>query len=268
MLKKYLSKFTIDILPSIMATVVGAYIVNVYIIPKTREERPPAPAAQSVPAPDKAAAKPAEAATAVDALEPAKKPVEKAAADKTDAAKPETAKTDAVKSAESRRHVPAREKAVAKAEPAKSELPAAAPVPTPAVATVGIAPAGDANDLARAAIERLSRGDKAEAPRMPERTAAVQPPAPASQLPALPPVQQVQPMQQLPPPIVVSTPSVENPQPMERAEQPRRPRPPGEIPVPLATEANADTGRTNVVEDVLSGARSMFDKVIPGPFAR
>lgn len=268
MLKKYLSKFTVDILPSVFATVVGAYIVNYYIIPKAREDRPPAPAAaQSAPAQDRAAAKPAEA-VAADAAEPAPpsakkadKPVEKAVAEKSD--KPDTAKTDTNKAAESRRHPPTREKAVAKAEPSKAEPVAAAPAPAPVLATVGTAPSGDANDLARAAIERLSRGEKAEAPRapdvprVPERTAAVQPAS-----------QQTQSMQQLPPPIVVSNPSIEQ---LAPAAQSRGPRPPGDVPVPMRElQASADErgGRTNVVEDVLSGAKSMFDKVIPRSFER
>ena len=149
MLKKYLSKFTIDILPSVFATVVGAYIVNYYIIPKAREDRPPAPAAaQSAPAAEKAIAKPAEAAAAVDAPEsaaiPAKKtadkPAEKALtekSDKADAAKTDATKTDSSKAVEARRHAPSREKAVAKAEPAKSESSIAAPSPTPVFATIG-----------------------------------------------------------------------------------------------------------------------------------
>ncbi len=49
MLHKYLSKFTIDILPSILATIVGAYIVNHYIIPKASPDRPAA-AVASTPA--------------------------------------------------------------------------------------------------------------------------------------------------------------------------------------------------------------------------
>ncbi len=281
MLKKYLSKFTVDILPSVFATVVGAYIVNYYIIPKAREDRPPAPAAaQSAPAPDKAAAKPAEAAAEVmNAAEPAlttpvkktaDKPVEKAVTERSE-------KADSGKSGEARRHAPVREKAVAKAEPpksepTKSEAPAIAPAPTPVLATVGTAPAGDANDLARAAIERLSRGDKADAPRAseasraPERTVSAQPQI----VPAPQPVQQVQPMQQLPPPIVVSKPNIENSQ-LERGEWSRGPRPPSDVPVPMREmQANAEErgGRTNVVEDVLSGARSMFDRVIPRPFER
>src|SRR5881275_1040682 len=56
MLKKYISKFTIDILPSVLATIIGAYIVNHYIVTK-----PDAPAAAVVSTPEtaKAAAEPA-----------------------------------------------------------------------------------------------------------------------------------------------------------------------------------------------------------------
>jgi hypothetical protein len=276
MLKKYLSKFTVDILPSVFATVVGAYIVNYYIIPKAREDRPPAAAAAMSAKPPESGqakspdAKPAEtSADVVDAPEPAptpaKKPVEKASTEKSD--KAEAAKAAAEKAAESRRHA-ARDKAVAKAEPV-----AVAPAPTPVLATVGTAPAGDANDLARAAIERLSRGEKVEAPRapeasrVPERTASAQP----QSAPVV--LQPAQPMQQLPPPITLSNPNVENFGPSaERAEQSRGPRPPGNVPVPMRgdMQANADdrSGRTNVVEDVLSGAKSMFDRVIPRSFER
>ena len=56
MLKKYLSKFTIDILPSVAATVIGAYIVNHYIVTRPGTD---APVAAAVSAADpKAAAKP------------------------------------------------------------------------------------------------------------------------------------------------------------------------------------------------------------------
>lgn len=281
MLKKYLSKFTVDILPSVFATVVGAYIVNYYIIPKARDDRPPATAtAASTPTqagqskapqikatdakPDASADQPVNASEAAQTA--GKKPIDKAGSDKSD--KAEGAKAPE-KAAESRRHNP-REKTVAKAEPS-----AVVPPSTPVVATVGAAPAGDVNDLARAAIERLSRGEKietpraVEVPRAAERTASVQP-QPAA---ILPPTQQAQPMQQLPPPIVLSNPSVENPMSSTgRFEASRDPRPPGNVPVPMRgdLQANADDGggRTNVVEDVLSGAKSMFDKVIPRSFER
>ena len=277
MLKKYLSKFTVDILPSVFATVVGAYIVNYYIIPKAREDRPPAAAAAMSAKPiESGQAKPFEAKPAETAVEmmdtpvsaPTKKPVDKATAEKSDKA---DAAKGVEKAAESRRHTPARENAVAKAEPA-----AVAAVPTPVLATVGSVPPGDANDLARAAIERLSRGEKAEAPRppeaarAPERTASAQP----QSAPVIlqPTVQQAQPMQQLPPPIVVSNPNPENSQLGDRAESSRGPRPPGSVPVPMRGDMQATAedrgGRTNVVEDVLSGAKSMFDRVIPRSFER
>src|SRR4051794_36960412 len=50
MLKKYVSKFTIDILPSVLATIIGAYIVNHYIVAKPAD----APVAAAVSAPDPA----------------------------------------------------------------------------------------------------------------------------------------------------------------------------------------------------------------------
>src|SRR3954452_1183363 len=51
MLKKYISKFTIDILPSVLATIIGAYIVNHYIVSK-----PDAPAAAVASTPESAKA--------------------------------------------------------------------------------------------------------------------------------------------------------------------------------------------------------------------
>ena len=41
MLKKYVAKFTVDILPSVAATVIGAYIVNHYIVTSRPEPRSP-----------------------------------------------------------------------------------------------------------------------------------------------------------------------------------------------------------------------------------
>jgi hypothetical protein len=305
MLKKYISKFTIDILPSIVATIVGAYIVNHYIIPKAGADRPAA-AAAAVPdgkAPEKtatakamtakaSAARPAETSSDVANVPDAttakgidKPVVEKASIDKSD--KPETASLPT----EQRRHqpVPRDTKAVAKVTPAPV-MPAAV---APALATVGTAPANDgsaderrdANDLARAAIERLSRSEPRtqEAVRTPEASRAPE----APRLQETPRVQEVvrtvpaQQMQQLPPPIVVATPSIENPNmgsqaPDQQAEQSgfRRPRPPGDIPtaLPLDLQANAAgtprPERTNVAEDVLSAAKSVFNSVIPHPFDR
>ncbi|HEX7789253.1 MAG TPA: hypothetical protein VF467_01855 [Afipia sp.] len=278
MLQKYLSKFTIDILPSILATIVGAYIVNHYIIPKASPDRPAAAVASTPaePKPDTkaATAKPAEnSADLANLPESAPAKVgDKPAVEKASIEKPEAATTP-----EPRRHQPAlREKAAAK--------PAPAPVaPAPVLATVGTAPAAnasaderrDANDLARAAIERLNRSEPRaqETARTPETPRAPEAPRvqEAARTVAPPPVQQ------LPPPIVVATPSVEKfdstPSQAERSES-RRIRPPGEIPTPQPVDLQANavseprSERTNVAEDVLSAAKSVFNSVIPRPFER
>jgi hypothetical protein len=123
----------------------------------------------------------------------------------------------------------------------------------------------DANDLARAAIERLHRASTASEPaRAPETPRVIAAPAPAP--PAAP---QLQP---LPPPIMVSTPPDGKPPypPAARPDDPQRPRPPAEIPdprPPLDLRADAvdaqPQGRPSVAEDVLSAAKSMFHSVLP-----
>src|SRR5260370_18048697 len=40
MLKKYISKFAMDILPSVAATIIGAYVVNHYIVTKPAANAP------------------------------------------------------------------------------------------------------------------------------------------------------------------------------------------------------------------------------------
>jgi hypothetical protein len=224
MLHKYLSKFTIDILPSILATIVGAYIVNHYIIPKASPDRPAA-AVASTPAEPKPDTKAATAKPAENSADLANLPesVPAKAGDKPVVEKASIEKPEAATTPEPRRHQPAlREKAAAKPAPA----PAA---PAPVLATVGTAPAAnasaderrDANDLARAAIERLNRSEPRpqeaarapetprapEAPRVQEAARTVSPPS----------------MQQLPPPIVVATPSVEKLDPMP-SQQPNAPK--------------------------------------------
>ncbi|WPO41442.1 hypothetical protein [Tardiphaga sp. 42S5] len=278
MLHKYLSKFTIDILPSILATIVGAYIVNHYIIPKASPDRPAA-AVASTPAEPKPGTKAATAKPAENSADLANLPesAPAKAGDKPVVEKASIEKPEAATTPEPRRHQPAlREKAAAKPAPAPA-------TPASVLATVGTAPAAnasaderrDANDLARAAIERLNRSEPRpqeaartaetprapEAPRVQEAARTVSPPS----------------MQQLPPPIVVATPSVEKLDPMpSQAERPevRRIRPPGDIPTPQPMDLQADAAgtprseRTNVAEDVLSAAKSVFNSVIPRPFER
>jgi hypothetical protein len=297
---KIASKFAMDIFPSVIATILGAYIVNHYIISKPDA---PTAAAVSSAAPKKADlksdAKPAEkSADLGNAPEPgvkAKPFVEKSVVEKPVVEKPvvekpvekpadkadRPAETASIP-ADTRRH-PAnpREKAVAKTVPVQPMVPAVEPVvatpnTTPPV-EAAIAPDRDANDLARAAIERL-RGMPGGSPRAPEAARLPDPPrvvaAPAPAAPSSVPLPSVQP---LPPPIMVSTPPAETfdaqtkpSYPVTaRGDDPRRPTPPADIPDPRPLDLRADAvapkprEHTNVAEDVLSAAKSMFHSVLP-----
>jgi len=312
MLKKYISKFAMDIFPSVAATIIGAYIVNHYIATKPAANAPAAavssarPPAEAKPAPElaKAGSKvPETSADVVNLPEPgikAKGISEKAMIEKTAAEKPIVVEKPAEKSADkaaetasipagTRRHQPTpREKAVAKAVPAPAQP--AASVSAPVVAAPGTVPAPpveaaivpeerrDANDLARAAIERL-RGANEPSPRAQE--AARVPEAPRAQDP--PRVVSASPVRPLPPPILVSTPTAQTfdssgssqmrPPYAARIDDPRRPTPPADIPAaspsapPLDLHAEAEEpsrrGHTTVAEDVLSAAKSVFHAVLP-----
>ena len=310
MLKKYISKFAMDIFPSVAATIIGAYIVNHYIATKPAANAPAAavssarPPAEAKPAPElaKAGGKvPETSADVVNLPEPgikAKGISEKAMIEKTAAEKPIVVEKPAEKSADkpaetasipaaTRRHQPTpREKAVAKAVPAPAQP--AASVSAPVVAAPATVPPveaaivpeerRDANDLARAAIERL-RGANEPSPRAQE--AARVPEAPRAQDP--PRVVSASPVRPLPPPILVSTPTTQTfdssgssqmrPPYAARIDDPRRPTPPADIPAaspsapPLDLHAEAEEpsrrGHTTVAEDVLSAAKSVFHAVLP-----
>ncbi|MBC7583978.1 hypothetical protein FNL55_23195 [Tardiphaga sp. vice352] len=273
---KYISKFTIDILPSIIATIVGAYIVTHYINPKNDADKPAASVASTPDAAidSKAAvASPAEKSADIVGAPavPAGKPrVEKASIDKSE--------KDSASAPNPGRHQPViRDKPVAKATPA---------VVTPPVATVSIAPAAsptpeerrDANELARAAIERLRTTREAQ----PVVQEAAKPTEPSHVQEAARSVPAPQTLQQLPPPINVSTPPIESygstpsrpPYAADRNADSRGPVPPGDIPSPPPLDLQADSARsnrgerTNVAEDVLSAAKSVFHSVIPKQFDR
>jgi hypothetical protein len=319
---KYVSKFTLDILPSVVATIVGAYIVNHYIVTKPGADAPVG-AVLSTTEP-KAEAKVAPEAAKADAKAPEKTPEkapetssgvanipepgvkakgisEKAILEKSAAEKPAEKSADkpaetASIPVETRRHQP-REKAIAKSIPVPVQP--SAPASVPVVAAPNIAPSvppveaaiapeerRDANDLARAAIERL-RGVGDGSPRAQE--SARIPDAPrVPDLPrvvAAPPVA-APPIRPLPPPIMVSTPAAETFDPAAgssqmkppyagaaRIDDPRRPTPPAEIPAaapasrPLDLHAEAaepsTREHTTVAEDVLSAAKSVFHAVLP-----
>lgn len=278
----YLKKFAMEIVPSVAATIIGAYIVNHYI--NAKPEVPPAGQVSTVqPGSDagkakahsdaKVAANPAAGVKAKGVSERAlleqnasaekavviEKPQEKSQ-DKS-AEKP--VETTASLAPDAKRPAPVR---AAKA-PSQAALPVIAAAP--ADASAAVEEHRDANDLARAAIDRLrpnADAPRAPAPRAPEvvrapeesRTAAGTAPA----------------VRPLPPPIVVSTPS-ESPEPVApRYEDSSRPTPPAEIPQaipvmrpPLDLRAEvspeAPKPKTNVAEDMLSAAKSMFHSVLP-----
>jgi hypothetical protein len=185
---------------------------------------------------------------------------------------------------ETRRHQPApREKAIAKTVPAPAPPSVAVSAPVVAApaaeAVVGPEERRDANDLARAAIERL-RGANDGSPRAQE--AARVPDAPRVQ--DAPRIVAVPPVRPLPPPIMVSTPPAQTfdssvgpshlkPPYAARIDDPGRPTPPADIPAtsppspPLDLHAEAEQpsrrDHTTVAEDVLSAAKSVFHAVLP-----
>ena len=280
---KYLAKISMDIFPSVLATIIGAYIVNHYI-----NARPAAdtPAAVVAPADAGKNGKPADVANLPAPGVKAKGVSEKSISEKSASDKPAADKPAA-----------AHDKAVAKSSPAASTpaTPASAPVveanSAPAAASPAVTP--DANDLARAAIERLRKspeGKAAEkaaeakstetkpsaeakssetksseaksseskaAERTPEQPAVQE----ASRVPEAPRVVTAVPstVRPLPPPINVSTPSPEaygnsgssqaNPPYTASVgnDNPNRLTPPADIPVPVIApplDLRADAGAT------------------------
>jgi hypothetical protein len=302
MIVKYLSKFVLEILPSVVATIIGAYIVNHYIVAKPATDAPVTAAVSTVDPkaadpkasdPKTADPKTADLKTAdLKTADPKKTEVKTAKGSETpsDVAgtpdpgtvkkntadkaieKPADKPTDTASlPVETRRHQPApRDKTVAKTTPAQTPAPAVAPAGVvPVEASPTLDERRDANDMARAAIERLRNSSEAsrapDAPRVQDAPRAVSAP-----------------VQPLPPAIMVSTPSGDafNPNgtapprppyaPVARVEDPRRPTPPADIPtasrpIDLHAEATASMPeqRTTVADDMLSAAKSVFHAVLP-----
>jgi hypothetical protein len=174
---------------------------------------------------------------------------------------------------DTKRHPAApREKAVAKAVAPAVAPVVAAPNPAPPV-EAAIAPDEhrDANDLARAAIERLRANDGVpraqETARLPD----------APRVPDSPRVASAPPVRPLPPPIMVSTPASEAFDATTgsvRIDDPRRPTPPADIPASRPLDLHAEAveqaprPRTNVAEDMLLAAKSVFHAVLPDNSAK
>jgi hypothetical protein len=304
---KYVSKFTMDILPSVVATIIGAYIVNHYIVTRPAADAPVA-AAVSPAVPKKAetandtkpAAKSADIRNIPGPGVKAKGISERAMIEQTAAERPTVVEKAVEKPVEKSADTPAetasipveprhyqpapREKTVAKsaAAPVAPAAPtvAAAPVVAPPTTTVEAAVAPeehrDANELARAAIERL-RGTGDGSPRAQEGARVPDGPRVATA-----PVVSAPPIRPLPPPIMVSTPAAGtfNPVPESSGmrpyragigmDDPNRPTPPADIPeasppLDLRAEVVVPPRRehTTVAEDMLLAAKSVFHAVLP-----
>lgn len=276
----YLKKFTLEILPSVAATVIGAYIVNHYVSkPVNPADKSPIAAAVapadakkngtkgdgstdlvSIPGPGVKAKGISERAMMEKSA--SERPAEVTPLEKPSEVKPaETASAPA----DSRHHATPAPKAMAKTTPA----PAASPVATVEAAPAPAEDHRDANDLARAAIERLRGIDgqsrqeasrSVEAPHLQETPRTVAPsPSPATAA-----------IRPLPPPITVSAPPVEAPAPTAsvRNDDPNRPTPPAEIPPPPPIDLRADASNlaartNNMAQDVLAKTRSMFHALLP-----
>ncbi|MCA1528948.1 hypothetical protein [Bradyrhizobium yuanmingense] len=274
---KYLAKISMDIFPSVLATIIGAYIVNHYINAKPAADTP---AAVTAPAQTGSDGKPTDTANLPASGVKAKGTPEKSVTDKAAVEKPvdhppaaETKAADVAPADTGPRGRPsARDKAAAKSAPAAS-----APVVEANSAPTAASPAPDANDLARAAIERLrkspegkaaeARSSEAKASETKPAEARASDPKPAerpaepavrdaARTPEAPRVVNVEPspVRPLPPPINVSTPSPEtygngasNP-PYTASignDDPNRVTPPADIPVPIIApplDLRADAG--------------------------
>jgi hypothetical protein len=312
---KYLAKFASDILPSVAATIIGAYIVNHYINAKPAA---PAPAAVSSTAAD---SKPADLPTDVANVPAAsvkakgisdkgasdkattdkavadkgtsekaiseKAAFDKAAAEKQDKAKEKTAEKAPEKAQDKSEDKSAETASIStdihrhpilpREKTAIRTIPLTAPSVQPAASASAAANAAaaveasvkpdeqrDANDLARAAIERL----RESSPHSQEAARAAVPQAPAS-------------VQPLPPPVMVAAPAGDTfaPGPDGQMQQaypsaaqgndPNRPVPPADIPQPLEVRTDNDgvpslpQHNKNVAEDMLSAAKSVFHAVLP-----
>jgi hypothetical protein len=287
MVVKFLSKYILEVIPSIVATVIGAYIVTHYINTKTDADKPkaevasPVDSARGVKANE--AAKPAET-TAPKAARAESEPVPTPAAKQTE--KP--SETASAPAEPRRRQTVARERSAAK-------TPVAAPIAETGVKETGLKAeeTRDANEIAREAIERLRNSEPPqavapshvleavgmpEAPRPSERprvivTYAPAAPAPtAIQAPAIvqpPAVQAAQPTTSVAPPLSEVTVAPAPQPPIARVENSSRPMPPADIPSrPLDLRANS---RTSVAEDIAStakdvmlSAKSVIQAVVPG----
>ncbi len=296
----WLKKIVLDIMPSVAATIIGAYVVNYYIIPKS-------PLGASRAALVSTDSKPADGQVSDDKSPADKAPIDKASLDKASLDKSTFEKAVADKTAiEKTVEKAARDKAVgdkasnaAVTESRKTAKTAAKPVSVaatePTVSDDRRTTNARATDLARAAIERVRGNGHAEPvksdsaklePAKPDLAKAeTLEPVKSPDVPRLQTVSTVAtptipPMQPLPPAISVASPNSDVfdqgnaapvmrqplPQAGLRSDDQRRLSPPASIPVsrPIDLRAEASVSdRTSVADDVMSAAKSMFHAVMP-----
>lgn len=280
---QYLSKFLIQILPSVTATVIGGFIVHTWIMPKATGDAP-RPAIASKASPDSAGA--AEAKTDKPltikgvAMSPKVPPKEAGLKETASAATDDKAEDATLRDAVDAIAADADSRQAAK--PASPEKPAAsdkAASPAAEKPKLATAPASDdkrnASDLARTALERLRAGDQPRADHgKPAETAkpavidarASEPQRIHSNPPVVEPVQSAAPQPvvlPMGPPINIAAPRFSEPTANEETHPgDARMVPPGEIPTVHRTAEAAD-GRTNIADEFVSATRSMLRAVLP-----
>jgi hypothetical protein len=286
---KYVSKFAMDILPSVAATIIGAYIVNHYITTKPAADAPAAAvsAANSNKADARSDGKPSDASANLARLPgpgvTAKGISEKAMLEKTAGEKPAVAEKSTLvekssdKSAEKPGETASIPAETRHRQPGPREKGLVKSASVPAVEpTVAPEEHRDANELARAAIERL-RGSNGGSSRVQEASRIPDPPRSpdVAHVVSAPPVSApvVSSPPPLPPAIMVSTPAIETSPAAVEIDNPNRPTPPAEIPAasvpaePLDLRADAAQPprrqHTNVAEEMLLAAKSVFHAVLP-----
>jgi hypothetical protein len=284
---KFVSKFFLEIFPSVVATVVGAYIVNHYIMPKATPDVPKAAYSKAVPdnRDDQGAInitpKP-DAASAQDAKgqdSKAKTPTEKPATDK-----PSTEKAAIDRNVDKLADKPVETvKAAPERRPSPRERIIVKNAPVPAEAASMAEEHRDANELARAAIERLRASPEVRPVAEP-----VPPPEAREPVRSVSAVPQPQPrafVPPLPPPVNVNasgrdgfaggrdgfagnfSTSGESSPSYPAAAHPaeaNRPVPPADVPLanPLDLQAAA-APKPSVADNMLSAARSVINAVVP-----
>jgi hypothetical protein len=273
---KYLSKFVLEVLPSVVATVVGAYIVAHYINPKAETPKTEvvatAPAAEAKDAADMTSTVEDKAGDAkpIDAKAADGKPAEAAKTDsakaegvKTEGAKIETAKAKVTKPDDKKNAIELARAAIERLRGTTVDVPAA-PAPQPVRVSAETARVDDGGRLAV---------QVPAAQRTPVVTTGLAP-QPAPTAVAAPPP--------LPPPVIVASPygrhsvgpeAIAAGAPVEQAgDQPTdrasadRPTPPADIPFQRGYDLQAQAApveHVSIADHVLSTTKSFFRALTP-----